>query len=170
MSDDAQAMPGPPKAGAEQQRFQPFAGKFRAKVTLFMGPGQSHVTTGTMVNSYQLDGLYLHQDYVGDPSEGPFPAFLGKGYWGYNTTTGKYEGFWIDNASTMMQTEQGDVDDSGKVWTMHSEFCHPASGQLMKKRSVITLIDKDHHRMDSFVTGSDGQDIKTMEIEYERVS
>lgn len=45
------------------------------------------VQHGTMVSAFQLGGLYLFQDYVGDPSPGPFPAFVGKGYWGYNTSS-----------------------------------------------------------------------------------
>ena len=36
-----------------------------------------------MVSAFQLGGLYLFQDDTGDPSPGPFPEFLGKGYWGF---------------------------------------------------------------------------------------
>jgi hypothetical protein len=107
---------------------------------------------------------------MGDPSDGPFPRFLGKGFWGFNTTTGRYEGFWIDNASTSMQMEVGDVDSSGKVWTMHTEVIHPATRQPMKRRSVIELIDEDRHQMETFVAGDDQQDLKVMEIEYERAA
>ena len=109
-----------------------------------MGPGDPIVQLGTMVSAFQLGGLYLFQDDTGDPSPGPFPEFLGKGYWGFNTSSKKYEGFWSDNASTMMQLEKGDVDASGKIWTMVSSFQHPSSGQTMSKRSVIRLIDQDH--------------------------
>ncbi len=165
---DTGNFPGPPQPGAEHARLQPFVGTFRAVVKLFMGPGMTHETTGTMTNTFQLDGLYLHQDYVGDPSEGPFPSFLGKGYWGFNANSGQYEGFWIDNASTIMQTEQGDVDSAGRVWTMLGTFTPPGSSQAMTRKSVITLQDDDHHRMDSFMTGPDGQEMKTMEIAYTR--
>jgi hypothetical protein len=63
MADQPQDMPSAPKPGPEHARLKPFEGRFRAKVTLFIGPGQSVATTGTMINSFQLDGLYLHQDY-----------------------------------------------------------------------------------------------------------
>lgn len=166
MSDSqeyAQPVPGP-----EHAKLKPFVGNFRSVVKLFMGPGEPMVHTGLMKNEWDLDGLYLHQHYTGDPAEGPFPAFLGRGYWGYNTGSGRYEGFWIDNASTMMQTESGSVDDSGKVWTLHSRFTPPGAPQEMAKRSVIRLIDDNNHSMESFVTGPDGNEFRTMEITYKR--
>ena len=168
MSDDAQSPPGPPRPGSQHELLKPFEGRFRATVKLFMGPDQVHESTGVMVNTFQLGGLYLHQDYTGDAVDGPFPSFLGKGYWGFNTVVGRYEGFWIDNVSTVMQTESGEVDDTGKVWTMFGEVTHPATNQAMKKRSVITLLDGDGHRMDTFFTGQDGAEFKSMEIEYTR--
>lgn len=158
-----------PVAGPEHNLLKPFAGQFRAVVKLFMGPGEPMVHTGIMDSQFQLDGLFLHQNYTGDPAEGPFPRFLGRGYWGYNTGSGKFEGFWIDNASTMMQTETGSVNESGTVWTMHSKFTPPHAKQEMAKRSEIRLVDADHHTMNSFVTGLGGQEVKTMEIAYTRV-
>ena len=121
-----------PSAGPEHKRLEPFAGTFRSEVKMWMGPGDPMITTGTMTNSWQLGGLYLQQEYVGDSSGGSFPSFVGKGYWGYNTTSKKYEGFWIDSGSTTMQLESGDVDSSGLVWTMHSELKCPQTGVLMK--------------------------------------
>lgn len=168
MSEEA-SNPGHPVPGLEHARLKPFEGTFRATVKLWMGPGDPMVQHGTMVNSLQLGGLYLFQDYTGDPSPGPFPAFLGKGYWGYNTFSKKYEGFWIDNASTMMQLEKGDVDASGKIWTMKSAFEHPQSGQTMTKRSVIRLIDRDHNDMTTYMAGPDGNEFRSMEIIFVRV-
>ena len=112
---DSQAC-GMPTAGEQHFRLTPFVGKFRSTVKLWMGPGEPMISTGTMTNTLELNGLYLQQDYVGDPSDGPFPSFLGKGFWGYNPHTQQYEGFWIDTAASMMQFESGDVDPSGRVW------------------------------------------------------
>ncbi len=158
-----------PTAGPAHKRLEPFAGTFKSEVKMWMGPGDPMITTGTMTNSWQLGGLYLHQDYVGDSSEGPFPSFVGKGYWGYNTTSKKYEGFWIDSGSTTMQLESGDVDSSGKIWTMTSELKCPQTGAQMKRRSVITLIDIDHHKVEMYFTRADGIETKAMEINYARV-
>ncbi len=150
------------------KKFEPFVGTFRAEVTMWMGPGEPMVMTGVMKNSLDLGGRYLRQDYTGDQMDGPFPHFEGHGFWGYNTVIHKYEGFWIDSASTFMMTETGGVDASGKVWTMVSEIINPETHKPMKKKSVITLKDRDHHTMESYFEGPDGKMTKTMAITYER--
>lgn len=167
MSEKSQGAMTIPEPGPEHDRLKPFEGKFRARVRLWMGPGDPVVSTGTMTNSFDLGGRFLRQDYRGDPGEGPFPDFEGRGFWGYNTTTKRYEGFWIDNVSTMMQTEAGDVDDSGKVWTMTGEMPDPQSGEMMNRRSVITLQDSDRHKLEIFFSKA-GREFKAMEIDYER--
>jgi hypothetical protein len=164
MSDEFQ----PPRPGAEHALLEPFAGTFRATIKLFFGPGDPQITGGTMRNSWDVDGLYLHQHFTGDPAPPPYPSFVGRGYWGYNFSTGKYEGFWIDNSSSIMQSEVGEVDSTGHVWTMLSEFIHPATGERVARRSMIRLSDRDHHVMESWMTGPDGRDFRTMEIEYRR--
>ncbi len=153
---------------AHHKLLQPFAGTFRATVKMWRGQGEPMVATGTMHNSLVLGDHFLKQDYEGDPSDGPFSGFAGYGFWGYNTTTEKYEGFWIDTASTMMQFETGDVDASGRVWTMHSQMISPKDKQPMSRRTVITCIDDDHQRMESYFAGPDGHEHKAMEIEYVR--
>ncbi|MHC5002564.1 MAG: DUF1579 domain-containing protein [Planctomycetota bacterium] len=145
-----------------------FVGTWSAEVKLWMGPGDPHVATGVMVNTLIFGDRFLREDYKGDPMEGPVPDFEGCGFFGYNTTTRKYEGFWIDTASTTMQTETGDVDSSGKVWTMVGEMLNPQTGQPMKKRTVITVKDNDHHSMETWFAGPDGSEFKGMEINYTR--
>lgn len=156
-----------PQPGAQHELLRPFEGTFRAVVKIHMGPGEPIVSAGTMVNRFVLGGLYLAQEYQGDDAEGPFPAFEGRGFWGFNFGSNLYEGFWIDNASSIMQREDGQVDESGKLWEMHSEIVHPQAGK-MKKRSLIRLLDDDHHEMESFMTPEGGTEMKTMEISYTR--
>jgi hypothetical protein len=167
MSDHEEQFAAMGATTAEHDHLAAFAGTFRAEVSMWMGPGEPMVSTGTMVNEADLGGRFLKQTYTGDPSEGPFPEFEGRGYWGYNTVSKRYEGFWIDSASTMMQIEHGRVDESGKVWTMTGEMPNPATGGTMTKRSVITLEDEDNHRMEMFFDTGEGEQ-KSMEIRYTR--
>lgn len=167
MSDQAmEAMRELAAPGPEHERMAPFIGTFRAHVKIWMGPDEPAESTGLMTSSLALGGRFLRHDYRGDPGDGPFPDFEGHGYWGFNKTTGQYEGFWIDTASTIMQTESGSVDESGKVWTMSGEMKQPG-GEMITKRSVITLEDEDHHSVEMyFVKG--GEEFKGMEIRYTR--
>ena len=151
------------------KKFEPFVGTFRAEVKMWMmGPDEPMVMAGTMTNTLELGGRYLYQDYKGDRADGPFPHFEGRGFWGYNTVLHTYEGFWIDSASTFMMTESGEVDASGKVWTMVGVITNPETGLPMQKKSIITLKDRDHHTMESYLEGPDGKEVKTMEITYRR--
>ena len=153
--------------GEAHKRLDPFVGTFDAKVKMWMGPGDPMESTGTMINRLELGGRFLRQQFRGDESGGPFPNFEGQGYWGYNMATGKYEGFWIDTASTAMQTEQGDVDGSGKVWSMSGQTVDP-TGKAVTKRSVITLEDRNRHTLEMYFTLPDGNEAKCMEIQYTR--
>lgn len=157
----------PPVAGAEHELMKPFEGTFKAKVKMWFGPGEPMESTGTMVNTFELNGLFLQQDYKGDAVDGPFPNFAGKGYWGFNTVSKQFEGFWIDTATTQMQMEFGSVDESGKTWEMQSEFT--MGGPTMKKRAVFTVVDDNHHSMVTYVCPPEGEEFKNMEIHYERV-
>lgn len=157
----------PMQPGEHHAKLEPFVGTFKAKVKMWMGPGEPNESTGTMVNEWDLGGRYVRQTYTGDDG-GPFPGFEGRGYWGYNTVTNEYEGIWLDNACTMMQPEKGQVDDSGKVWTMHGSFANPETGQPMSKRTVITVRDDDRHTMEMFFDVPGMGEMKTMEIEYTR--
>jgi len=161
-------MSAPAETSNRHAPFEPFVGIFLAEVKLWMGGGEPHVSTGTMSNEFVLDDRYLQQRFVGDEMEGPFGQFAGHGYWGFDSSLNRYQGFWIDTASSQMQHETGSVDETGRVWTMVGEFTDPQDNQVIRKRSVIVLIDDDHHKMESFMPGPDGNDHKTMEISYAR--
>ncbi len=165
-------MPDESNAVTDHHRaLSPFAGEFTAEVKFWMGPGEPRVWAGVMVNEWDLGGTFLKQTYTGDSDpNAPFSIFEGRGYWGFNTTTGRYEGFWIDTASTMMQTETGEYDPSNRRWTMHSAFIHPETGAPMTKRSVFTLLSDDEHLIESFYLTPDGGEFKVMEIRFVRSS
>lgn len=158
-----------PEPGSHHALLNPFEGTFRAEVQMFMGPGDPMVSSGKMTNSWQVNGLYLHQAYEGDPDDGPFPQFTGRGYWGYNTTTNLYEGFWVDTASTHMQLETGTVDETGRVFEMISEFVAPGTDKRFRKRSVFTVVDHDRHRMEAFIQPPGAEEMLHMQIDYTRV-
>jgi len=153
----------------EHDLFKPFVGEFRAEVRLFLGPGDPMVTHGVMRNELDLGGRYLRQHFTGDEADGPFPNFEGRGYWGYNTLLGRFEGFWIDTASTFMSTESGEVDADGRTWTMLGESTNPETGGSLKKRTVVALVDDDHHTMDTWFEPPEHGEFKAMEIRYERL-
>lgn len=165
---EQQEMDCAPAGPVEQHGlFKQFEGTWKAEVSMWMAPGDPIQSTGTMVNTLDLDGRYLKQDYKGDAVDGPFPNFEGRGFWGFNDVTGKFEGLWIDNASNQMGTEQGDYDESTKTWTMLGEMSMPG-GAKCGKRSVIEVVSDNEHTMEMYFTGPDGSESKGMHIRYTR--
>jgi hypothetical protein len=151
------------------ERFKPFVGTFHARVSMWMGPGEPHVSTGVMTNTLELGGRFLHQAYKADPADdSPFPNFEGRGYWGYNTVDNRYEGVWMDTACTWITTEQGQVDQAGRVWTMLSRMTNPETGEPVHRKSVIKLHDPDRHEMEMLSEAAPGQWQRMMHIEYTR--
>jgi len=153
---------------AQQRRLDPLEGTFRAKLRFWMGPGDPTTSSGLMVNEFELNRTFLRQTYRGDPTGDPFGAFEGRGYWGYNSAEERFETFWIDTASSIMQFESGQLDPSGKVWTMTGKMAQPRGDGTITKRSVTTLGDADHHRMEIYMDFGEGE-TKTMEISFERI-
>lgn len=154
-------------ADSRQRKLDPLEGTFRAKLRFWMGPGEPTTATGTMVNVFELNRTFLRQSYQGDPTGEPFGSFEGRGYMGFNGAEDRFEAFWIDTASTIMQMETGQLDASGKVWTMTGEMPHPKGEGTISKRSVITLESADRHKMEIFMDFGEGE-TKTMEISFER--
>lgn len=157
----------PPTPGAEHNALKPFEGVFRTTVSIYTGEPEPSVTGGRMTNVFTLGGLFLQQCFLGDPGPDGVSRFEGHGYWGFNQSTGLYEGFWIDTASSIMQTETGSVDESGKVWTMSASLPHPNGGRI-DKRAIITLVDENRHTMESLMSFDGGPEQRTMFLDYRR--
>ncbi|GAB4194182.1 MAG: hypothetical protein Tsb002_25440 [Wenzhouxiangellaceae bacterium] len=157
----------------DHQRLAPFVGVFDAEVRFFMGAGDPVISTGAMRNELVLGGRFVQQQFQGDPPPGAGPEitpFAGVGLLGYNTVDKRYEAAWADNASTVLQVESGQVDDSGREWSFYSRLTNPQTGGPMEKRTILMIDDDDHHRAEYWFREPEGPEIKAMEIHYSRRS
>lgn len=156
-----------PEPHEKHKLFEPLVGVFDSKVSMFMTP-KPMISTGASVNTWDINQMFLHQDYQSDGQTNSKPDFSGKGYFGYNSAKECYEGFWIDNSTDAMQIETGQVDESGKVWEMNSSHMHPALGGEFQKRSLITVTSSDQHQIEMFHTYPGKEEVLVMKIEYRR--
>jgi len=147
----------------EHRNLDVFVGEWDAEVKMWMGPGEPHVSHGVMVNAWVLGNRWVEQKY-----EGTGYDFKGQGLFGFNKTTGKYEGLWIDTCSTFMQTDTGDYDATSKTFTMTSRMLCPQSKEEMAKRSVIKVHSPDKHSMEMYFQAEGQPETKCMEITYTR--
>ena len=157
----------------DHQRFAPLVGTFRVVVRFWMGPGDPVESSGSMRNELTLGGRFLRQVFQGDPMPGSealpadaAPSFAGEGYLAYNNVDKRYESVWVDNASTLIQVESGQIDEAGREWNFYSTLTNPQSGGPMEKRTIITIVDEHRYQMEIWFRDPDGPEIKAMEMEF----
>lgn len=146
--------------GAPHKKLDPMVGKWSTTTTMWMAPGQPPITTpGTAEGQWILGGRYLEMvhksSFMGQP-------FEGRSLDGYDNQTQQYVNTWMDTMSTGPVISHGKADGQGITHT--HEFTDPMSGQTMKNRSVLTWPDKDTFKYESFTTGPDGKELKSMEV------
>src|SRR3546814_16015028 len=94
--------------------------------------------------------------------------FTGFGFMGDDNGLGKDGSSWVDDRSTGLMTSEGDYDPATKTYTFVAERADPMNdGAPIAIRETVRIIDADHHVMEMFET-HDGQDVRTMQIEYTR--
>ncbi|HEX7252621.1 MAG TPA: DUF1579 domain-containing protein [Thermoanaerobaculia bacterium] len=177
VAQDKKAAPAPPDQKAAMEAMQKAAtpgeahkkldamvGTWDTKVSMWMDPTQPpQVSTGTSENKWVLGNRYVEMQYQGTFMGQPFS---GIGYQGYDNTTKKYIGTWMDTASTAMMNSTGTM--TGNVMKASSMMADPMTGKMEKLATVLTVKDKDHHVMEMWGAGPDGKQVKMMEIEYTR--
>ena len=137
-----------------------FTGKF------IMDPAQPPMEfNGTETSKMVLGGFYLNSDVKSTMFGAPF-----EGRWTltYSAMKKKYQACWIDSMVPHVFTSEGDVDATGKVFTLSGEGCDPQSGKATKERWVMEVKDPDNHQMTFYTTGADGKEKKTGEIVYKK--
>jgi hypothetical protein len=152
------------KPSAEHGALDAFEGEWRARVEMWWeADGDPMVSTGTMINRWVLGKRYLEQIYEDDQG-----MFSGRGAWGYNRVDRRYEGSWMDTASTMMQFETGTRDDAG-VWTMRSSCSNPMGSGAMDKRTTIEITGPNEHVMTSYIRPNGApEEFKCMVLTFTR--
>jgi len=121
---------------------------------------------GTMTSRWILDGRFVESVYAGNFMGNDFQ---GMGIDGYDNLFHKYVGTWRDTMGTMTMVSEGSCEEEGKVRTMIGEIPDP-SGQMMKNRAVITVIDENTYKYESYMGLPDGSEFKNMELVATRKS
>ena len=144
------------------------AGTWNAKQTVWMDPSAPPMTsTGKAVNTPVFGGRHIRMDYTGQFMGQPFE---GVGYTGHDNVTGRYVSTWMDSMSTGAFRAEGEYDAATSSYTFRGEMADPMrDGAVTQVREVVRVVDSDRHVMEMYET-HDGQERKTMEIEFTRVA
>jgi hypothetical protein len=151
--------------GEEHRALDAFLGTWKATVTVYWSPdAPPDVSTGTMTNTWVLDGRHLEQRYDGFAGGEPFK---GLGTWGFDIAAGEYYGTWIDSMGTAIMLSTGPRSADGKTFKLTSVNTDPVSGKRVPSEEVIVIESPSRHTMTSYKL--DGKKrTKWMEIIYER--
>lgn len=143
-----------------------FQGAWTTRMSIWMEPGAEPVTeTGTATFEPVLGGRQLRMEYKGSFMGMPME---GAGLSGYDNTRARYTSVWNDNMSTSTMVSTGDYDPATRTYTYVGEMADPMKdGKLVAVRETIRIVDADHFVMEMF-EGHDGEEVRTMQIEYAR--
>ena len=147
--------------GEPHKRLESMAGTWDVSMQFWMDPSapptEAKMTTESKII---MDGRYLEEKVSGEFGG---MKFQGQSLVGYDNLQKKYTFAWIDNMGTGISTASGTYDPDKKTITYQGEEIDPASGQKMKNKMVVHLIDKDKFEEDMYKVVGD-KDIRVMHL------
>jgi hypothetical protein len=152
--------------GDAHKKLEPLVGTFTVKTKAWMEPGKPpEETEGTSENKWVLGNRFIEGHFEGKMMNEPFS---GIGYTGYDNYKKKYVGTWMDSMGTMIMSSTGTMDASGKKLTSWSTIDDVVMKKPSKIKSLLTIVDNDHHNFEMWGPGPDGKNFKMLEISYTR--
>jgi hypothetical protein len=152
--------------GEAHKKLEPVVGTFTVKTKSWMDPSKPpEETVGTSENKWVLGNRYVEQRAEGQMMGQPFS---GIGYTGYDNYKKKYVGTWMDSMGTMIMNTTGTMDASGKKLTSWSTIDDVVVKKPVKIKTLLTIVDNDHHLFEMWGPDPGGKSYKMVEISYTR--
>ena len=153
--------------GEEHKRLDPLVGDWNIDITLWIdGPNEPPVRLqGTVSREWVLGGRFLQETSENPTTTG---VFMSQGYYGYNRATGLYQHVWMTTESTGVFSEVGRFDPSANVFRTAGTWTDPATGYVIWNATELKITGPDLHTLTGWVTGSDGQEFKEIEVVHTR--
>lgn len=140
-------------------------GEWTGEIKMWMAPDQPPTeSTGTTVIQPILGGRYFEGHHTGSFSG---MEMDGRDITGYDNAKKKFFSTWIDNFGTGIMYLEGTYDEGTQTFTYTGTSVDPMTGKDVPVKETIRKIDDDHHQIEMFMTDN-GQEFKTMEINYTR--
>ena len=88
---------------------------------------------------------------------------------GYDPAKQKFIGSWIGSMMTNLWVYEGELDESGRVLSLHTEGPSFEEGKVGKYKDVIEMVSDDHRVLTSHAQSEDGSWKQFMRTDYHRV-
>lgn len=162
LSPQEKGGPPMPEPSEEHKLLMERVGTWDCAMQMWMGPGDPVETTGVETNR-ALGAFHVVSDFTSDFMGMPFQ---GHGVSSWDPAKKKFVSIWTDSTEPSPALMEGSYDAKTRTMTLLGE--NMMMGQRMKMREVLTLKDADHATFEMFVTGADGKEMKTMQMDYTR--
>jgi hypothetical protein len=141
-------------------------GTWNTETNIYVDPAAPIVTKGTAKFDPVMGIRFIRQTFSGEMMG---KKFSGEGLIGYNTVAKEYESTWIDSSATGITTMTGKKDAKGDlVFTGQTDSM--ATGQKTTSKAVLHREGKDKMTYTTYEAGSDGKEVKMIEVVYTRAT
>ncbi len=153
---------GPPK---ETEQYKRDVGEWTCDISFWMAPDSEPQTTKGTESNRMLGDMWLISEFKADFGGTPFE---GCGLFGFDPSTEKYVGSWVDSMSPYVTHMQGTWDAATKTMNQTGTGKDP-TGNEMKMKSTISYKDDGTRVMTMYyqLPGADDW-FKSMEIVYHK--
>lgn len=154
---------------AEHEWLNNLVGTWTTKTTMAMPDGSEMHGKGRETQTL-LGGLWVLGEGSGQWGEGKDAGEMEyRTGLGYDVSFKGYRGFWLADMSSHLWKYEGEMSADQKVLTLNCEGPDMVvDGKTANYRDVVTIIDRDHRKMESFGQQEDGSWAKFMTVEYTR--
>lgn len=155
-----------PKPGKEHEALKVFEGDWTFQGKFFMEADKPPMEmNGTETSKMILGGWYLNSEVKSTFSGAPF-----EGRWTmtYSVLKKKYQASWIDSMMAHVFVSEGEVDATGKIYTLTGDGFDPQTFKPIKERWVVEVKDAETHTRTFYNPGPDGKEKKSGEIVYKK--
>jgi len=126
--------------------------------------GDPTVTEGTAKTEMIMGGRYQTTKTSGTVMGMPME---GMSLIGYDNATGEFTEIWIDNLGTGTSVAKGTYNENTNSINMDGTMVDPMTKSEMKFKQVMKFLD-DNHQIIEMYMDNNGQEVKSMEIEFIR--
>lgn len=136
-------------------------GTWDAEMEITPAPGAPPMhQKGVSTNRRIGGGRWLLVDFVAET------GFEGHGVYGWDASTGRYTGAWVDSMQTAISRADGTWDDATKTMTFHVELVH--DGKPFRYREETTTFPDGMQVYRNFVPTPDGGEFEMIRTTYRR--
>ena len=181
---DKQLGPEISHPGQMHKRLNPLIGKWQMAIKLW-GRANDKIPweiSGQMERRWTLDGRFIKEQSVEmavktveliefrgrRPYMQAGKAFRGEGYLGFDRLAGIYEHLWMHDDSTRMYYSTGRFDQRKSILELRGSWTDPYDSTVIFSRTLLTILDKDNHKIIRYISDEDTGEFKDLEILFTR--